>query len=120
LNEVKANIQEINNAWTELRHIAMMRNVKLAVAFIVLNIVDAALTVVIADEGGYELLPIARYFLEQSTWTFWVFKIGMTLLFAFALIALSDKYHHQMHRMLFTLVIAMAGVCIFNGVGLCL
>jgi hypothetical protein len=54
----------------------------LAIAFVGLNALDAALTVAGMSKGGVaELNPIMCPLLEQSEWVFWVFKIGMASIF---------------------------------------
>lgn len=115
---VETKIKEINEAWAGLRRIAMMRNVKLAVAFFVLNIVDAAVTQIAIGNGGLELNPIMGALLRQPSWVFWWFKISLSLIVILVLLILANKYPRSIHRILTGLVIAMAGVCVFNGMGL--
>jgi len=99
--------------------IMAMRNIKLAVIFVGLNIIDAALTVAGMNRGRVcELNPIMSHLLEQPEWVFWTTKMSLTLIFALALLAFSNKYPRQIGRIFIALVIAMAGICIFNLVGL--
>lgn len=111
-------MQDIDEAWAELRHIALVRNIKLAVTFFVLNIVDTTLTQFATSNGGYELNPIMATFLKQPSWVFWWFKISLALTISLTLLILANKAPHAVKRIFIALVIAMAGVCIFNGVGL--
>jgi len=99
--------------------IAIMRNIKLAIAFVVLNILDAGLTVAALNKGGVcELNPIMSHLLEQPVWVFWATKISLTLIFALVLLAFSNKYPRPIHRIFLALVGVMVGICIFNGMGL--
>ena len=92
---------------------------KLAIAFVVLNIVDAALTVAVVSKGGVgELNPIMRQLLEQPIWVFWTTKISLALIFALALLIFSNKYPRQVHRIFLVLTGVMVGICVFNGIGL--
>jgi len=92
-----------------------IRNIKLAIAFVALNILDAALTVAAMSKGGVsELNPIMRDLLGQPGWVFWGFKIGMALIFAFVLLILSNRYPRQIKRIFVILIAAMLGICLFN------
>jgi len=101
------------------KRIAIMRNIKLAIVFVVLNILDAALTVAALSKGGVcELNPIMRGLLVQPGWVFWTTKISLALVFALALLIFSNKYPRPIHRIFLALVGVMAGICLFNLVGL--
>jgi len=89
--------------------IMMVRNIKLAIAFVVLNILDAGLTVAALNKGGL---------LVQPGWVFWATKISLALVFALALLAFSNKYPRPIHRIFLALVGVMVGVCLINLVGL--
>ena len=113
-------MQEINEARAEVSHIAFMENLKLAIAFVVLNIVDAAVTQIVINNGGLELNPIIGIVLRQPFWVFWWFKVSLALIVVLALLIVANKYPRSINRILIGLVIGMAGVCVFNGVGLVL
>ena len=98
--------------------IILMRNAKLAIAFVVLNILDAALTLRAIANGGYEAFPIARYLLTQPAWVFWCFKIGMALILTMTLLIFANRYPRQVGRIFIVLIGVTAGVCIVNLVGL--
>lgn len=95
-------------------------HIKLAIAFVALNVLDAALSLTAIGKGGYELFPIARHILEQPTWVFWGFKIGMALIFTLVLLILSKRFPRQIKRIFIALVGVMLGVCLINMVGLLL
>jgi hypothetical protein len=106
----------INDKTTEKKMKALRKpyHLTLAIAFIALNILDASLTSAAIRKGGYELLPIARHILEQPSWVFWLFKVGLALIFALILVILSKKYPQQTKRILTILVGVMIGVCAIN------
>ena len=94
-----------------------LQNTKLAIGFVALSVIDAALTLAVVGKG-YELNPVMRYLLEQPVWAFWVFKVGFALVFAVVLVRLSDRFPRQVKRILTILVVAMVGICLFNMIGL--
>ena len=95
------------------------QSIKLAVAFVGLNILDAGLTVAAMSKGGVcEANPLMSHLLEQPAWVFWTTKISLTLIFALLLLIFSNKYPRQVKRIFIVLVITMAGVCLFNTMGL--
>jgi len=92
-----------------------IRNITLAIAFVGLNVLDAALTVAAMDRGGVaEVNPIMRGLLGQSRWMFWEFKIGIAVFFALLLLFFSVKYPQQVKRIFIALIVAMVGVCLIN------
>jgi hypothetical protein len=99
--------------------IIAMRHIKLAIAFVALNVLDAILTISAMNKGGVaELNPIARTFLEQSNWKFWAFKINTALIFVVLLLVFSNRFPHQTERIFTGLVIGMSGICLFNIISL--
>ena len=94
-----------------------LQNIRLAIGFVALSVIDAALTLAVVGKG-YEINSIMRYFLEQPVWAFWVLKVSLSLLFAMVLVRLSDRFPRQVKRILTFLVVAMVGVCLFNMIGL--
>jgi len=91
----------------------------LAATFVGLNIMDAALTVVGMSQGGVaEVNPIMRGFLGQPGRVFWVFKIGVGIIFALLLLLFAAKYPQSVKRIFILLVIFMSAICLFNGIGL--
>jgi len=101
------------------KRIMAMRNIKLAVIFVGLNIIDAALTVAGMNRGRVcELNPIMSHLLEQPEWVFWATKISLALVFALVLLAFSNKYPRPIHRIFLILVGVMVGICLINLVSL--
>lgn len=95
------------------------RFIGLALAFIVLNIVDGILTQALASRGGYELNPIMRQVLElRIVSLFWIVKLGATVGAVLGLFWLANRYPRQLDRILLILIGVMTGVCVFNGIGL--
>jgi len=93
----------------------MKRSIGLAIAFVGLSALDAALTLAGMNKGGVaELNPIMCPLLEQPEWVFWVFKIGMASIFALVLLIFSKRFPQQVKRIFIALVIAMVGLCLFN------
>jgi hypothetical protein len=87
----------------------------LALYFVVLNVLDAFLTTR-AIANGTELNPILRPLIGSPM--FWVFKVGLTLLFVGILLLLSSKYPKQIHTILRALAVCMVGVCLINTITL--
>ena len=107
----------------ETNHVAPRSNwrlITLAIAFVLLNIVDAALTLLAVDNGATELNPIMRTLLEQPSWVFWSSKISWTLVFTLALIIAARKWPNPVKRILTVLVIITAVVCLLNLTGVVL
>jgi len=96
-----------------------LRNIKLAIAFVGLNILDAALTITTMNKGGVaELNPIMRTFLGQSKWVFWIAKINLVLIFALLLLIFSKRHPQQVKRIFIILIAAMLGICVVNTISL--
>ena len=96
-----------------------LKHIKLAAAFVALNMVDAALTWTLAGKGGYELNPITRIVLvQQSALAYWGFKSGRVLILVAALLYLANIYPRQMGKVFIVLIIIALGVCVFNLLGL--
>ena len=94
-------------------------HVKLAAIFGLLNIVDAALTWVVAADGGYELNPVTRTVIAaESVWGYWGYQAGTTLVCIALLLFLARFYPRQLGKVFIGLIIAMAAVCLFNLSGL--
>lgn len=92
-----------------------IRNIMLAITFVGLNVLDAALTVAAMDKGGVaEVNPIMRGLLGQSRRMFWEFKIGIVVFFALLLLFFAVKYPQQVKRIFIALIVAMVGVCLIN------
>jgi len=95
--------------------------VGLAIAFIILNIIDGVFTSILFSRGGYELNPLMRVALNSGNHlSFWLVKLGVTVLFTCILLLLADRYYQKVNRILLILVGVMAGICLFNGIGLTL
>ena len=86
---------------------------KWALAFFLLNIADAAITVQ-AVSNGFEMNPIMRLLLGQPIWIFWLTKIALGGGISFLLLNFTDKHPAPVRRILQGLVIAMAGICLWN------
>jgi len=95
-----------------------LEHIKLAVVFVVLNTVDAILTNVIMSGGGRELNPLMHYFFEQPKWVAWSFEIGTTLITAFGLLLLAVFSPRLIKGVFIALIVLMAFVCFYNGIGL--
>ena len=94
------------------------RLIGLAGIFIGLNALDTAITIAAMSKGGVaELNPIMRIVLSQPAWIFWYFKISLALLFTLILLIFANKFLRQISRIFIGLVIAMAGICLFNLIG---
>ena len=101
-----------------LYKVKSLEHLKLAIVFVVLNILDAVLTNVILAEGGRELNPIMRFLFEQPKWVAWVFEVGGTIIITFALLLIATAYPRQIKIVFISLVILMSVVCLYNGIGL--
>ncbi len=93
------------------------RLIALSVAFVLLNVLDAFLTLLAIDNGATELNPIMRALLAQPEWVFWSSKISWTLVFTLALIIAAGKWLNPVKRILTVLVIITAGICLLNLMG---
>ena len=83
-----------------------------------LNILDAILTNAILASGGTELNPIMRYFFEQPKWVAWTFEIGGTMVITFGLLLLAVFSPRLIKGVFIALIVLMAFVCLYNGIGL--
>lgn len=92
----------------------------MATAFVLLNVVDAALTLLAVGNGATELNPIMRALLAQPSWVFWSLKISWTLTFTLALILAARKWAQSVNRILTVLVVATACICLLNLMGVVL
>jgi len=101
-----------------LYRVKCLEHIKLAIAFVALNIIDAVLTEVILAGGGRELNPIMRFLFEQPKWVAWTFEIGGTLVAAFGLLLIATRYPRELKVVFIALVVAMSAVCFHNGIGL--
>jgi hypothetical protein len=91
----------------------------LACTFLGLNILDAALTMILCAGGGYELNPIFRHNLEvQPAWIFWTVKYGVALIAVLLLLWFTFRFPRGTKNILKVLVFAMLGICLFNSLGL--
>lgn len=94
------------------------QNIKLAIAFVALNIVDAVLTRMADIRGTLcEANPVGRYFIEQSWRSLWEVKmvavVGCTIIF----LLLARRYPQQVKRIFIILIGVMLGVCLINAIG---
>jgi len=101
-----------------LYRVKCLEHVKLAIIFVVLNIVDAILTNIIMKGGGIELNPIMRFLFEQPKWVAWFFEIGGTIVITFAFLLIATAYPRLVKILFIVLIIFMAFVCLYNGVAL--
>lgn len=91
----------------------------LACAFVILNVVDGAMTKALIDVGGTELSPIWNFFLSHTTaWEFVAFKLIGALAISLILLYLSMTYHNQIKRILAGLVIGMTVVVAINSISI--
>lgn len=93
------------------------RTKKLALAFVLLNILDAPLTLVVKARGGHEVNPVINALLRHSIWAFWLFKVSGASAFALCLVLASNRFPDQAKRILTILVFAVAVICVFNLAG---
>jgi hypothetical protein len=101
-----------------LCRVRRFENIKLVVAFIVLNILDAILTNVALKAGGIESNPIMRYLREQGTGLTWGVEIGSAIVVAFAFLVLATYSPRFIKIVLIVAVIYMAAVCLWGGIAL--
>ncbi len=94
---------------------------RLSFWFILLNIIDLFLTLAIVGSGnGYEFNPIMRSVLTLPLPTILVFKVGGSLLVVTYLGLLPNKFERLRLSVLTMIVGFMAGVVLFNTVGIVL
>ena len=86
----------------------------LALAFVLLNVFDIAVTSHILQAGGYELNPLIRAALQFGVPAALAFKIGLSALFAWLL------YRLRLEVALRFATVAIWGICLFNVTGLAL
>lgn len=86
----------------------------LALAFVLLNVFDIAVTSCILQAGGYELNPLIRAALQFGLPAALAFKIGLSALFAWLL------YRLRLEAALRFATVAIWGICLFNVTGLAL
>lgn len=65
--------------------------IRLAIAFVVLNSLDIAMTLLCVGNGQSELNPIMDFFLTQPLYLVILFKVGLSAVFAVALVLLRLK-----------------------------
>ena len=93
-------------------------SVTLAIAFVILNLVDILVTLyVLKGQGGTELNPIMSFFLQQPTYVSVAIKVFGSALVALLLLDMRSKWEQQVTSILFALVIGISLVCLFNLVG---
>jgi len=89
--------------------------IKLAAAFIGLNILDAFITKILSAAGGYELNPILRHILGlNNDWMFLTAKIGTAITFTLILLMLAPRFPRAIKNIFTLLVFAMAVICVWN------
>jgi len=101
-----------------LVRVKRLEHIKLAIVFVVLNIVDAIFTNIIMSGGGRELNPIMRFLFEQPKWVAWFFEIGGTMVVSFGLLLLAVFSPRLIKGIFIALIILMSFVCLYNGIGL--
>ena len=91
----------------------------LAIAFIVLNIADGALTKALINIGGSELSPIWSFFLDKTNvWEFVALKTLCALVICLCLYMFSFVYYDKVKRIATGLVIGMTIVFIINAINI--
>lgn len=96
------------------------RLIALSAAFVLLNILDAFLTLMALENGAVELNPIMKVLLSQPDWVFWSSKISWALVFTLALVVASRRWPRPVNRILTALVCATAVICLLNLMGVVL
>ena len=95
------------------------RSIKLAIAFVGLNILDIVLTRM-ADMNGTlcEANSVMRHFIEQSSWgTVWGIKFSAVALVVVLLLIESQRLPGFVQKLFTALVGVMTGVCVVNLIG---
>lgn len=94
-------------------------NIKLAIAFVALNILDAALSQASDARGTLqEANPVMRPLIEQSWGLTWGVKMGIIIACACVLLMLGRHYPGQTRKVFIGLIVLMVVVCVVNVVGL--
>lgn len=105
----------------QLNHVSPQQNrqqlIALSSIFVILNVLDAQLTLLAVGNGGIELNPIIRTLLTQPAWAFWLFKIGYPLIFVLVFFIFYRKAPQLIIGLLNVLVIATTIVCVMNLIG---
>jgi len=86
----------------------------LALTFVLLNVLDIAVTSCILHAGGHELNPFIRTTLEFGVPAALALKIGLSAVFAGVLC------HFRLRRALRFAIVAIWAICLFNVTGLTL
>ena len=96
------------------------RSIKLAIAFVGLNILDIVLTRMSDINGTLcEANPVMRHFIEQSSWGIvWGIKFSVVILVVVLLLIESRRYHGFVQKLFTALVGVMTGVCVVNLIGI--
>lgn len=84
--------------------------IRLAIAFVALNSLDLVLTLLCVGNGHSEFNPIIDAFLSQPLYLFILFKVGLSAVFAVALVLFRKK------AVLQVVVYATLLICIWNAV----
>lgn len=93
-----------------------LRNIKLAIAFAGLNILDIILTQVIISTGkGYEVNPIMRLILYKPDWVVSIVKIGGIAVCIALFMSLVGKFP-ELQRTFTAIVVMMLAICLFNAI----
>jgi len=95
-----------------------LEHIKLAIIFVALNVFDAILTNIILKGGGRELNPLMTHLFEQPKWVSWAFEIGGTMVITFGLLLLAVFSPRLIKGVFIALIVIMALVCLYNGIGL--
>lgn len=94
-------------------------SIKLAIAFVALNILDIVLTRM-ADMNGTlcEANPVMRHFIEQSSWgAVWGIKFSVVAFVVALLLIESQRFPGFVQKLFIVLVGVMTGVCVVNLIG---
>lgn len=84
--------------------------IRLAIAFVVLNSLDMSMTLLCVGNGYSELNPIMKFIVTQPLYLVILFKVGLSAVFAVALVLLRLK------AVLCIVVSATLLICIWNAV----
>ncbi len=99
----------------EVHHATNRRLLILAVAYVVLNVVDIVLTLyMVKDNGGTELNPFMAYMLKQPLWTCIGWKVFGSALAASAILILPKRLLQFKYDVMILLVALMVGIVAFN------
>lgn len=98
-----------------------MTNLKLAVWFIALNVLDAALSHTLDARGALiEANPVMRPLIEQSWALTWGVKMAVIIGLSIILLGLSKKYPREMRIVFIGSIALMVGVCVVGAIVLLL